>query len=469
MDTPVEFRNSRGLRLSGILRQPSTRGKAAKTPVVLFAHGWGSSKRSQRNWSIADALIREGLAAFLFDFAGHGESEGNARSETLENQVDDLRCAVDWVEAREGLGPIGIAGSSSGGAVALEEAPSDPRVRALVLRAPSAAARFRQAARIEVPTLLVQGENDPLLERNRDLAQAFTCEHRLVSVPGAGHLFDEPGTFAAALHETVEWFRQWLANDRRAAGGQRAGHQLRIPAGAEQAHFRDRRHAGEELARRLGEYRGPDSLALGLPRGGVAVAEEVARELDCALDVLVSRKVRAPSQPELAIGAIAEGDVVVWNEEIIAALGLGEADRARELKRARRELEEHVATYRAVAARADIKQRTVLAIDDGVATGATLKAALAAIQREGAARIVVALPGGPRDTLEEVARLPGVHQVVAVAVPRDFYAVGQLYDSFESVSTDEVCSALRRDRERRRAAAGTEGRIEVRRGPARPT
>ena len=346
--------------------------------------------------------------------------------------------------------------------MALEEAADDPRVRALVLRAPSAATRFSRASRIEIPTLLIQGENDPLLERNRELAQAFTCEHRLVTVPGAGHLFEEPGTFDAVIRETLEWFRQWLANDRRGAGGRlRARHELRIPAGAERAHFRDRRQAGEELARRLGEYRGAETLALGLPRGGIAVAEVIARALDCALDVLVSRKIRAPSQPELAIGAVAEGNVVIWNEEIVASLGLGDADRARELKRARRELEEHASTYRAVAPRVEIKQRTVLAIDDGVATGATLKAALAAIQREGAARIVVALPGGARDTLEEIARLPGVHQVIAVAVPRDFYAVGQLYDSFDPVSTDEVCAALRRDRERHRRDRGAPHPAEV--------
>jgi putative phosphoribosyl transferase len=449
METSVEFRNSRGLRLSGILLRPDAAGKRLTEPVVVFAHGWGSSKRSERNWSIAQALVGHGFAVFLFDFTGHGESEGVERETTLEDQIDDLRRAVDWVHAQADLDPIGIAGSSSGGAVALEEAVGDPRVRALVLRAPSAATRFSRAARIEVPTLLIQGENDPLLERNRRLAETLNCEHRLVTIPGASHLFEEPGKFAAVLRETLEWFRQWLADDRRGAGGQLLRHELVVPASAESAHFRDRHHAGEELARRLSAYRGPDTLALALPRGGVAVAEAIARSLDCALDVLVSRKIRAPSQPELAIGAIAEGEAVIWNDEIVKLLELDDAQRTSALARARRELEEHVLTYRAVAPRADIKGRTALVIDDGVATGATLKAALAAIQREGAARIVVALPGGPRDTLEEIARLPGVHQVIAVAVPRHFYAVGQLYDSFASVSTDEVCAALRRDRERR--------------------
>src|SRR3990172_4571340 len=149
MEASIEFRNNRGLRLSGILRCPRERGKPGALPVVVFAHGWGSSKRSQRNLAIADALVREGIAAFLFDFSGHGESEGDQRSVTLEDQIDDLRCAIDCVQAREGLGPIGVAGSSSGGAVALEGAATDARIRALVLRAPSAAARLSRASRIE--------------------------------------------------------------------------------------------------------------------------------------------------------------------------------------------------------------------------------------------------------------------------------------------------------------------------------
>lgn len=444
MEKPLRFRNRRGLVLAADLLRPPGAGAF---PAVVFAHGWGSSRRSGRNRRIAEALREEGIAALLLDFTGHGDSEGRLDEVTLDDQIGDLHDSIDLLAGLGDLVPVGVAGSSSGGAVAVAEAADDPRVAALVLRAPSADTDFGAARRISAPTLLVQGARDPLLERNRRLVEALACEHRLLVVPGAGHLFEEPGTFDAVVSETVGWFRRWLANDGRASGGQRLARNLRIEAGASAAHFADRAEAGRELARRLEAYRGARTLVLGLPRGGVAVADPIARALGCELDVLVSRKLRAPSQPELAIGAVAEGDVVLWNEDIVSALGLTDPDRDWELRRTRRELAERVAAYRAAAPRAEIKDRTVILVDDGVATGATLKAALEALQREGPARVVIALPGGPKEMLEEIARIPGVHEVLALAVPEVFWAVGQLYDSFAQVSDEEVGRVLRSARQ----------------------
>jgi predicted phosphoribosyltransferase len=337
--------------------------------------------------------------------------------------------------------------------VAIAVAARDPRVKALVLRAPSSAARRDLAARIEAPTLLVQGENDPLYARNRLLADALHCEHRLCLVPRAGHLFDEPGTFDVALRETKGWFAQRLAGSRESAGGLREARRARRPA-PPPGHFRDRREAGRLLAERLVHLRGADALVLALPRGGIEVAEPIAQALDAELDVFVSRKIRAPDQPELAIGAVAEGDVVLWNEDILRALGVPAPARERQLGFARRELEERLAIYRAAAPKVPLAGRTLIVTDDGVATGATLKAALEALRKEAPRRLVVALPGGAGDTLEEIRRMPGVDEVVALAVPPVFYAVGQLYDSFDAVSSEEVCVVLRRFRERRKERAG---------------
>lgn len=215
-------------------------------------------------------------------------------------------------------------------------------------------------------------------------------------------------------------------------------------AGSASLRFADREEAGSRLAEGLSDYAGPNTVVLALPRGGVVVGEPIARALRCELDVIVSRKIGAPWQPELALGAVAEGDHVFWNEDVVAGMGLSEHTRNEALAQARRELEERHATYRAVRPRAQIAGRTVIVTDDGVATGATLKAAIGALQAEGAARIVVALPGGPADTLAEIERLPGVEAVVALAVPELFWAVGQLYDRFDQVSTPEVCDILRR-------------------------
>jgi putative phosphoribosyl transferase len=410
---------------------------------VLFAHGWGSSQASPRNREIAEALVDEGIAALLFDFTGHGESEGSADEAGLEAQADDLEDVIEFAAGRGDLGALGVAGSSSGGVAALAVAARDDRVRAVVLRAPSADTNFADAERTHAPTLVIQGGADSLLPRNRELAELLAGEHALRVVARASHLFDEPGTFAEARRETVRWFQRWLCAPVR--GGEARPRSEARRAEELPTHFADRAEAGRALAERLLRYRGTDTLVLALPRGGIAVAEPIARELSAELDVFVSRKVRAPSQPELAIGAVAEGDVVIWNDDVLRMLGVDEADRQRELERSRKELAERTRQYRAVRARAKLDGRAaVIVVDDGVATGATLKAAIVALGKLGVTPLVVALPGGSAETLDEIARMPEVSSLVALARPEPFFAVGQLYDEFEPVSSAEVCAALER-------------------------
>jgi predicted phosphoribosyltransferase/alpha-beta hydrolase superfamily lysophospholipase len=440
----VWFQEEQGGKLAGELHVPEG---VARPPVVVFAHGRGSSKASPRNRAIADALRSAGIAALLFDFRGHGESEGELEELALEDQEADLRAALGWVESNPALGPIGIAGSSSGAVAAIAVAARDARVKALVLRAPSADARRALAARIEAPTLVVLGDQDPLFERGCALVRALHCEQRLCTVPGAGHLFAEPGSFEVAVRETVSWFQRQLLGARENAGGVRPRPVPR-PALADSGPFRDRCEAGRLLARQLEPRRAEHPLVLALPRGGIDVAEPIASALDADLDVFVARKIRAPDQPELAIGAVAEGGVVLWNEPIVRSLGLRPEERARQLDLALGELEERAAWYRAVAPRTPIAGRTVLLTDDGVATGATLKAALQGIRAERPARIVVALPGGPSDTLDEIAATPGVDELIVLVVPEPFWAVGQLYESFAQVSSERVCEVLRQRRRR---------------------
>jgi len=273
-------------------------------------------------------------------------------------------------------------------------------------------------------------------------------------VPGAGHLFEEPGTFEIASRETVQWFRRHLLGERGNAGGVRYP-AAKWPAVAPSVTglFRDREHAGLLLARELASRRSEHPLVLALPRGGIDVAEPIARELGTDLDVFVARKIRAPDQPELGIGAVAEGDVVYWNDALVRDLGLGPHEKARQLKLARSELEERVAAYRRVAARVPLAGRALIVVDDGVATGATLKAALLAIRTESPASLTVALPGGASDTLAEISSMVGAANLVALLAPEPFWAVGQLYESFRQVSNERVCSVLREYRARRRGAS----------------
>ena len=202
----------------------------------------------------------------------------------------------------------------------------------------------------------------------------------------------------------------------------------------------DRRDAGRALARALESHRRERPIVLGLPRGGVPVAAEVARVLDAPLDVFVVRKLGVPWQPELAMGAIASGGVLVRNEEVLSAVA--DADEAIERVRAREqaELERRERAYRGGRAGVAVAGRTVILVDDGLATGSTMKAAIEALRLAAAARIVVAVPVGPPDTCREIDAL--ADELVCLERPAMFMAVGQWYDDFGQTTDQEVSELL---------------------------
>jgi len=209
--------------------------------------------------------------------------------------------------------------------------------------------------------------------------------------------------------------------------------------------FRDRAEAGKLLARALAEYAGrKDVVVLGLPRGGVPVAAEVARVLKAPLDVLVVRKLGAPGQEELAIGAISEGGVRVLNERLVRDLGLSRAAIERISADEERELKRRVAAYRGGHVALEVEDKTVIAVDDGVATGATMRAGLQALRALGAAHIIAAAPVGAADSvaaLEEDA-----DEVVVLETPAWFSAVGQWYEDFGQTTDEEVRALLAHNR-----------------------
>jgi len=201
--------------------------------------------------------------------------------------------------------------------------------------------------------------------------------------------------------------------------------------------FADRHEAGRALAMELRRYAGaPDALVLGLPRGGVVVAYEVASALGLPLDVFSVRKLGVPGQEELALGAIAPGGVVVLNEGIVRESGIDRstidaiiADEARELERRERAL-------RGERPALDVRGRAVILVDDGLATGATMRSAAAALRKMGPARLVVAVPVGAPETCQEFRA--GADEVVCAAMPEPFFGVGMWYDDFAQTSDQEV-------------------------------
>ena len=203
--------------------------------------------------------------------------------------------------------------------------------------------------------------------------------------------------------------------------------------------FEDRVDAGRQLGRRLAELRGQDIVVLGLPRGGVPVAFEVAAALDAPLDVIVVRKLGLPYQPELAMGAIGEGGAKVLDEEVLAhARVSGEELQAVE-ERERGVLENRVVLFRKGRTRHDLTGRIAVIVDDGIATGSTARAACRVARKQGAARVILAVPVAPAETL---ADLTEPDEVVCLATPRQFTAVGYHYRDFSPTDDDEVLRLL---------------------------
>ena len=202
-------------------------------------------------------------------------------------------------------------------------------------------------------------------------------------------------------------------------------------------YFRDRVEAGEVLAEQLKHLAGaPGLIVLALPRGGVPVAVPVARALDAPLDVLVVRKIGAPGQPELAIGAIAGDGVQVLFQATIAALRVGESWLDAEIERQQKGLARRQALYRGDRPFPDLAGRTVVLVDDGVATGATMEAAARALRQRKPERIVIAVPVAPEDVNQSL--LKAADEFIAVHQPRYFHAVGQFYEHFDQTTDEEV-------------------------------
>jgi putative phosphoribosyl transferase len=207
------------------------------------------------------------------------------------------------------------------------------------------------------------------------------------------------------------------------------------------AAFRDRREAGRQLAEQLSRYAGhEDVVVLGLPRGGVPVAYEVAKALGAPLDVFLVRKLGVPGREELAMGAIASGGEQVRNPGVVTMLGISEEEIERVADNERKELERRERTYRGDRQPPEVRDQTVILVDDGLATGASMRAAVAALRERGPGRIVVAVPTAAPEICAEFE--DEVDEVICAMTPRPFYGVGAWYQDFSQTTDEEVRQLL---------------------------
>ena len=205
--------------------------------------------------------------------------------------------------------------------------------------------------------------------------------------------------------------------------------------------FTDRVDAGKRLASALKDFSGNNGIVLAIPRGGVVVGFEIARALNLPLDVIIPRKIGAPENPELAIGAVAEDGTAILDNQLIKYLGVSNEFVEIETKRQKHEIGRRLKLYRQDSSYPNLKGLDVIVVDDGIATGSTMKAALASVKNRGASSVTLAVPVGPPSTIEELEKI--ADRVVCLYTPEYFQAIGEFYSDFSQAPDEEVIMLLK--------------------------
>ncbi len=403
--------------------------------VVIFAHGSGSGRLSPRNNQVAAGLREAGFATLMLDLLRPEEELDRDNVFDIGLLASRLVSATGWARARPELAGlnIGYFGASTGAAAALVAAATlKDEIAAVVSRGGRPDLAGGALDEVHCPTLLIVGGADGgVIQLNEAARDRLSCVNGLVLIPGATHLFEEPGALDQVLEHAVGWFSRYL---RRQSGWPAHGQ------------FSGRSEAGQKLAHALQHLQGSAPVVLALPRGGVPVGFEIAKAMNAPLQVVMARKIGAPNQPELGLGAVVDGahPQVVLNEELVQALNPGQQYLYDEEQRQLREIARRKALYGISGPQIELAGRTVIVVDDGIATGGTMKAVLQALRKEPHGQIILAVPVAPPDTLRELA--PLADEVVCLMTPEPFYAVGAHYRDFTQTSDTQVIDLLQRAR-----------------------
>jgi len=431
--------------------------------IVLFAHGSGSSRYSSRNQFVANALNNNTVATLLVDLLNQKEKRIDEETKHLRYNIELLTrrftVVTNWLAQQPDTKDleIGYFGSSTGAAAALISAVKLGLAKAIVTRGgrPDLVGEST-LHHVNAPTLFIAGGNDiPIIATNkralRSLSNAKAKE--LAIIPGATHLFEEPGEMEEVAQLAANWFGYYLlrtGSKKKFYNRYTETTRSRFLSSIRnrctfQIKFKNRFAAGEILASALSKYKNDRDrvTVIGIARGGVVVAEPITQKLDADFDVIVPRKLRSPNNSENAFGSIMQDGSVYLDASTLQTQNYisNEYIDVEKLKQ-KKEMERRLTMYRPYSGEYKIRDRKVILVDDGIATGATMVAAARWIRKQEPKQLIIASPVAPKRVIERLKN--EVDQIEVIREPSDFKAVEQFYIQFADLSDDQIIQITKR-------------------------
>jgi putative phosphoribosyl transferase len=432
--------------------------------IVLFAHGSGSSRYSSRNQLVANILNNRRIATLLVDLLSQEEKKIDNETKHIRYNIELLatRFAVvtNWLAQQSEMADLkmGYFGSSTGAAAALTAAVRFGAAKAIVTRGgrPDLADEST-LPQVKAPTLFIVGGNDtPLIAMNKRALESLSNAEakELAIIPGAAHLFEEPGKLEEVAQIAADWFECYLLRTGKNKFHNKYAKITRASflsslwnRHAFEIKFKDRFAAGEILASMLGRYKNDRDrdgiIIIGIARGGVIVADAIAEKLNADFDIIVPRKLRSPYNSENAIGAIMhDGSLYLDRLTLETQHDISDEYINLEKLEQKKEMEHRLSMYRPQAREYKIRDRTVILVDDGIATGATMIAAARWLRKQEPKRLIIATPVAPKQVVKRLKE--EADQIEVVRNPSEFKAVEQFYEEFASVSDDQIVQIAKR-------------------------
>jgi putative phosphoribosyl transferase len=434
----------------------------AARAIVVFAHGSGSGRYSSRNQFVAAVLNNKGIATLLIDLLNREEKRIDKETKHLRYNIGLLArrfaAVTNWLAQQPETRDLatGYFGSSTGAAAALITAERLGLAKAIVTRGGRPDLAGESALHhVKAPILFIVGGNDtPLIRMNKRALELLSNAEakELAVIPGATHLFEESGKIEEVAQIAADWFECYLLRtgkkfyNRYSKIATRSGFlsYLRNRC-AFQMRFKDRLSAGEVLASMFGNYKNDREAItiIGIARGGVIVADPIAERLDADFDIVVPRKLRSPHNSENAIGAIMhDGSVYLDTSTLEIQRDISSEYIDMEKLEQKREIERRLSMYRPYPREYKIKGRTIILVDDGIASGATMIAAARWVRKQETKRLIIAAPVAPKQVVEHLK--DEADQIEVVRNPSEFKVVEQFYQEFATVSDDQIVKIAQR-------------------------